>query len=254
MSELGPLLRGVELLCLDAGNTIVFLDHARVASLCAGGPGEPFPTTAEALRRAEGEAKYAHEQGRLLDFAWAHADLAAARGWAQMVGTTLAFAGLAPARVASRLDALWAQHCARNLWSLVPEGLVPALAGARAAGVPIAVVSNSEGTLEALFEDLGILRSFDLVLDSGVVGIEKPDPRIFAMALDRFHVPAHRALHLGDNFATDVLGARAAGIPVALIDPFHHLAGRHADVPRVPGAREVAEALAGSRGYSPARA
>jgi HAD superfamily hydrolase (TIGR01509 family) len=132
----------------------------------------------------------------------------------------------------------------------VPEGLAPALERARGAGVPIAVVSNSEGMLESLFADLGILQAFDFVIDSGVVGIEKPDPRIFAIALDRFRVPPARALHLGDNFATDVAGARAAGIPVALVDPFGHIAGRHLEVPRVAGAREVADAIARSRGYA----
>jgi HAD superfamily hydrolase (TIGR01509 family) len=248
MSDLASLVRGVELLCLDAGNTVVFLDHARAAAICADAGGASFATTAEALRRAEGEAKYAHEQGTLEDFAWSRADLAPARGWAQMVGTTLVFAGLARERVAATLDVLWTHHCKRNLWSVVPPGLAAGLAEARSAGVPIAVVSNSEGTLASLFDDLGLLPCFDFVIDSGVVGVEKPDPRIFAMALDRFGVPAERALHLGDNFATDVLGARAAGIPVALVDPFHHLAGRHADVPRVPGAREVAEAIGRTRG------
>jgi FMN phosphatase YigB (HAD superfamily) len=65
-----------------------------------------------------------------------------------------------------------------------------------------------------------------------------------AVISNRFGVPAGRALHLGDNYATDVLGARAAGMRVALVDPYGHLDGRHADVPRVPGAAEVARALA----------
>lgn len=248
MSDLATLVRGVELLCLDAGNTIVFLDHARMAAICADAQEASFATTAEVLRRAEGEAKYANEQGTLEDFAWGHAHFVPARGWAQMVGTTLVFAGLARERVAAMLDVLWTHHRKRNLWSLVPQGLVAALAEARSAGVPVAVVSNSEGTLVSLFDDLGISSAFDFVIDSGIVGIEKPDPRIFAIALDRFGVSPQRALHLGDNFATDVLGARAAGIPVALVDPFHHLAGRHGDVPRVPGAREVAEAIGRTRG------
>jgi FMN phosphatase YigB (HAD superfamily) len=54
-------------------------------------------------------------------------------------------------------------------------------------------------------------------------------------------------LHLGDNFVTDVGGARAAGLRVALIDPFGHLAGRHTDVPRVSGVSEVADAIARTR-------
>ena len=56
-------------------------------------------------------------------------------------------------------------------------------------------------------------------------------------------MPAPRALHLGDVFATDILGARAAGLRHALIDPHGHYAGRHLDVPRVPGVVEVACAI-----------
>jgi putative hydrolase of the HAD superfamily len=101
--------------------------------------------------------------------------------------------------------------------------------------------------LERLFGDLGILDHFDLVVDSGNVGVEKPDPRIFRVAFDRFGVGADDALHLGDVFATDVLGARAAGCRHALIDPYGHYEGRHLDVPRVPGAVEVARVLAAAQ-------
>jgi HAD superfamily hydrolase (TIGR01509 family) len=238
------LVDGVDLLSLDAGNTVVFLDHARLAHACTR---QGFFTTADALIDAEGHAKRAHERGELIDFSWEKGTVPAARGWASTVGTMLAAAGLAREDVPRALDALWLEHCARNFWSVVPEGLVDALTRLRAAGVRVAVVSNSEGMLEQLFDEVGILRSIDVVVDSGIVGIEKPDPRIFQIALDRCGVPPARAVHVGDNFATDVLGARAAGIRVALVDPFDHLAGRHADVPRVPGAAEIAQAIAAAR-------
>jgi putative hydrolase of the HAD superfamily len=153
-------------------------------------------------------------------------------------------AGVPREHVGQILDALWADHIALNLWSVVPEGLAQALDRARAAGIAVAVVSNSEGYLDALLVHLGVRASFDLVIDSAVVGVEKPDPRIFAIATDHFGVSPSRALHLGDIYATDVLGARAAGLRVALIDPHQHLSGRHPDVPRVAGAAEVAAALA----------
>jgi FMN phosphatase YigB (HAD superfamily) len=100
--------------------------------------------------------------------------------------------------------------------------------------------------LEGLFARLGILRHFDAVLDSGKLGVEKPDPRIFEAALARFGTAASRALHLGDTYATDVVGARAAGLRAALIDPYLHYDGLHADVPRVPGVVEVARAIVGA--------
>ena len=81
---------------------------------------------------------------------------------------------------------LWTEsHVARNLWSLGPRGgaLVDALDRARARGVKVVVISNSEGMLEcALPLSPASSARFDLVVDSGVVGVEKPDPRIFRYA------------------------------------------------------------------------
>jgi FMN phosphatase YigB (HAD superfamily) len=239
--SLASLVRDVDLLCLDAGNTVVFLDHARLARACVEAG---FDTTAEALVAAEGQAKLALDRGALLECAWSEAAVASAQGWGRVVGTIVRRAGLPLDRVPAMLDALWLQHRALNLWCLVPEGLPAALDRVRALGVRVAVVSNSEGMLEQLLARVGVLGSLDLVLDSGIVGVEKPDPRIFEIALHRFGVAPARALHLGDNFGTDVLGARAAGLRVALVDPHGHLEGHHADVPRVPGATEVARAIA----------
>jgi putative hydrolase of the HAD superfamily len=241
------LVRDVDLLSLDAGNTIIFLDHARLAGLCLR---EGFGTTAETLVRAEGASKVAIERGEGLDLGWGEGvsdAVPGARSWGLVVATMMDLAGLARHRVAPLLDVLWREHRARNLWSLVPDGLSEALQRVRSRGVGVAVVSNSEGMLERILDDVGILGAFDLIIDSGVVGIEKPDPAIFRLALDRAGVPSSRVLHLGDTYATDVLGARAAGVRVALVDPYGHLAGRHPDVCRVPGAPQVADAIAAER-------
>jgi HAD superfamily hydrolase (TIGR01509 family) len=241
---LTALVDGVDLLCLDAGNTIVFLDHARLARECARAG---FLTSEAALVRCEGEAKIAIERAEPNDAGWAVEGVSGSRSWGLVVGTMLFRAGLPAHRVPVLLDTLWSSHRARNFWSLLPDGLADAIARVRAAGVRVAVVSNAEGTLASIFEDLGILGVFDLVIDSGIVGVEKPDPRIFRIALERFAVPPERALHLGDTYTSDIVGARAAGLRFALIDPHGHYAGCHPHVPRVPGAPEVAHALARAR-------
>jgi putative hydrolase of the HAD superfamily len=235
------LVAGVELLCLDAGNTVIFLDHERLARLIEEATG--FRTSAERLVAAEGEAKRLAESGGLLDVAWSQRDRPGAPAWGRMVATIATRPGLPLADVPSMLDVAWRSHEVKNLWWKVPPGLGDALDAIRARGVHVAIISNSEGMLERLFRDLGILAHLDLVVDSGIVGVEKPDPRIFRYAFDRFGVAPTAALHLGDVFATDVLGARAAGCRVALVDPFDHYAGLHPDVPRVPGAPEVARAV-----------
>jgi putative hydrolase of the HAD superfamily len=236
------LIAGVELLCLDAGNTVIFLDHERLARLI----GENG-VTPEVLVRAEGEAKRLAESGGLLDTHWSFRDRPGAIAWGKMVGTMAVRAGVAEARVPALLDVVWRDHEAKNLWWKVPTGLGPALDALRETGAHVAIISNSEGMLERLFRDLGVLQHFDLVVDSGNVGFEKPDPRIFRVAFDRFGVAPERALHLGDVFATDIVGARAAGCRYALVDPHGHYDGIHLDVPRVPGAPEVARAIAAQR-------
>ena len=239
------LVAGVELLCLDAGNTVIFLDHDRLARWAVS---HGASITRETLVRTEGEAKLLQEQGGLYDVDWEGRELPGALGWGRMVGTILQRAGVPAATVQSWLGPLWAEHVRLNLWSLVPEGLGAALDRARATGVKVAIVSNSEGMLDELFITLGIRAHIDLLLDSGKLGVEKPDPRIFQRALDAFGVQPGQALHLGDSIATDVRGAQAAGVRVALIDPFGHCEGREPQVPRVPGVVAVAEALAASRG------
>jgi putative hydrolase of the HAD superfamily len=60
---------------------------------------------------------------------------------------------------------------------------------------------------------------FRFVLDSRVVGVEKPDPRIFQMALDRAGVAPDEAVYIGDLYSIDVVGSRAAGLDAILLDP-----------------------------------
>jgi putative hydrolase of the HAD superfamily len=115
-------------------------------------------------------------------------------------------------------------------------------------GLGLAVVSNADGTVEAQLRNDGICQvgpgdgvEVELVLDSGVVGISKPDPAIFRLALDALGVAPDRAVHVGDTPAADVAGAVAAGIRPVLVDPYDlHL---DATCTRVATLAEVAELL-----------
>jgi HAD superfamily hydrolase (TIGR01549 family) len=243
---LAALVKGVDLLLLDAGNTVIFLDHARMAQF-ANALG--FSVDAETLIRTEGEAKTLLEGkgDRPVEVDWASRARPGARGWGQVIGTALHRAGVPRDRLAALLEKLWEEHVGKNLYSLVPTGLGEALDRVRAAGVKVAIISNSEGMLARLFEQLQILSHFDLIVDSGIFGLEKPDPRIFQVALEKFGIRADHALHLGDTYATDVLGAHAAGVRTALIDPHGHYTGRFPDVARAAGVVEVARAMLASR-------
>jgi putative hydrolase of the HAD superfamily len=126
----------------------------------------------------------------------------------------------------------------------VPEA--PAvLASLRARGLRLGVVSNSNGTVARLLEALELRGSLDAVVDSGVVGVEKPDPRIFLHAAAALGVEPDEAVHVGDLYSVDVVGARAAGCRAILLDPVGAFAA--ADCPKatdLPAAARLIEAMA----------
>jgi HAD superfamily hydrolase (TIGR01549 family) len=232
-------VRDVQLLSLDAGNTIVFLDHRACAEIVASALARPVDV--RLIERAEGIAKKRLDAQQLLP---ALPDNEITPTWGAFMATLVQIATeVDEGRASEAARALWREHRRFNLWRSVPDGLVEAVDELRARGVPVVVVSNSEGHLQTLFDNLGLGGAFDLVLDSHVVGVEKPDPGIFRLALERFGVTPTRALHVGDVYATDVVGARAAGMQVALIDPFGHYEGQHPDVPRVADVASVCRSI-----------
>jgi putative hydrolase of the HAD superfamily len=107
----------------------------------------------------------------------------------------------------------------RGLWTLAEPRAAEALARVRAAGLAAGVISNSNGTVESILEGLGLAGALDFVLDSARVGVEKPDPRIFRLALERAGVAPREAVYVGDLYSIDVLGARAVGMDAVLLDP-----------------------------------
>jgi putative hydrolase of the HAD superfamily len=107
----------------------------------------------------------------------------------------------------------------QQLWSSVDAATRDALNEFSRLGLRMAVVSNSDGTAEAGVKAMGLRDFFEVVIDSAVVGYEKPDPRIFQCALEALSVAADRAIYVGDLYSVDVLGARAAGIHPVLLDP-----------------------------------
>lgn len=134
-------------------------------------------------------------------------------------------------------------HDVDNAWDHVPEDVVPALERLRSAGLRIIVVSNTNGTLRRLFGRVGLVPLIDGLVDSTEEGVEKPDPRLFRVGLDRFGGDPGSTIHCGDLYEIDVVGARAAGLPAVLLDRtgiYHDV-----DCPRVRSLAEYAKRLIG---------
>jgi len=144
-------------------------------------------------------------------------------------------------------------------WTHVGPGVVDALRGIAALGLPLGIVSNSTGEVEQALRQLDVCYApgggagtagrrvepgaagrgvepgaagrveaagrgveVGVVIDSAVVGVSKPDPAIFALALDALGMPtADRStvVHVGDSLRYDVVGALAAGVRPVHLDP-----------------------------------
>jgi putative hydrolase of the HAD superfamily len=112
-------------------------------------------------------------------------------------------------------------------------------------GLRLAVVSNADGSVERGLTTQGLRSHLELVVDSAVVGVEKPDPRIFAHAIATLGCAPDRALHVGDMYFADVAGARSAGIHAILLDPFDDWPA--ADCLRLPSLGAVRDRLRDAR-------
>jgi putative hydrolase of the HAD superfamily len=95
---------------------------------------------------------------------------------------------------------------------------VPAVLGRlRQGGARLAVVSNWDVSLHDVLERTRLRGRVDAVVISAEVGIAKPDPAIFRVALERLGATAAAAMHVGDSVEHDVAGARAAGLEAVLV-------------------------------------
>jgi putative hydrolase of the HAD superfamily len=95
---------------------------------------------------------------------------------------------------------------------------IPALRELRDRGRRLVAVSNWDFSLPSVLERCGLGELLDGAVSSAVAGARKPDPAIFALALELAGCGPEEALHVGDTLEEDVVGARAAGIRSLLID------------------------------------
>jgi len=121
--------------------------------------------------------------------------------------------------------------------------VLPTLRSLRGWGKTLAVVSNWDPALPTLLAQVGLAEFFAFILPSAEIGVEKPDGRIFSVALQRLGLEPQEVVHIGDSYEADVVGARAVGITPILLD--REDKARYQDVIRIG---RLTELIAGGEG------
>jgi REG-2-like HAD superfamily hydrolase len=216
----------------DAGNTLIWLDHPFIVELLRE---HGVETTMEGLMEAEYGAKLLMDQ------------MARDTTTDERTRGRVFFAeifrrvGVAEGDFAPVAQRMFARHAEKNLWGNVRERTAETLDELRRRGYRLGVISNADGRAEQALDAVGLRPHFELVVDSGLVGIDKPDPRIFRLAAERMGVQPHEAVYVGDIYEIDVQGARAAGMQAILIDPLWKWEDR--DCPRIRGIHDLLDVL-----------
>ena len=149
------------------------------------------------------------------------------------------------ARVAEAIHSVWLSGL--QLWTWAQEDTVAGLA--RIAQLRrVGIVSNADGTVEAELGRLGVCQvgdgagtNVEVIVDSTVVGVSKPNPEIFRFALEPMNLRAEQCLYVGDAYRYDVIGATRAGLQAVHYDPYGlHEGASHA---RTRSLAELADLL-----------
>lgn len=199
----------------DAGNTLL-LPHPSVEEVCLevlashGLRADP-----EAIRRGlELADRYYEDRYWQDDTFWASEEEAAAM-WGEMYALAMREAGIEPSRELGR--ELYEEFGKGDRWALYPD-VMPTMERLHGMGMRMGIVSNWDVRLPGLCHHLGLSRYLEFVISSANLGRIKPEASIFRAALGRVGVEPGEAVHVGDHYYADVLGARAAGLHPVLLD------------------------------------
>jgi len=128
-------------------------------------------------------------------------------------------------------------HHAEHLWTFSLPHTGDVMGRLREDGYRVAVISNADGRMEGALEAAGVREHVEFVIDSEVVGFEKPDPEIFEAGCRALELPPEACVYVGDLYPVDYVGARGAGLGAVLLDPLglhHERADTVADLADLP--------------------
>lgn len=147
--------------------------------------------------------------------------------WTEYLETYARTLDVEEADLPEAIEHLRNEYVTGGLWTHEIEGAREGLRQLVDTDVTVGVVSNSDGTIGARLRAMEILQvgqgpgvSVECLVDSGAVGVEKPNPKIFDFALELLDLPPEEIWYVGDTPAFDVVGASRAGLRPILMDPF----------------------------------
>ena len=205
----------IRVVLFDAGNTLLRMDYAVIAAELARHGVRVAP---DAVQRAEWQARV-HLDDQVFARA-AGASTETQESATRYMRLVLEGLGVADGSTVERV-AEWRRtyNPPLGVWTAHDPQAPESLALVRRSGARAAAISNSNGSVASVLAAVGLGPYLDFVVDSGEVGIEKPDPRIFELALARADVAPAEAAYIGDFYSIDVKGATAAGLRAVLLDP-----------------------------------
>ncbi len=98
------------------------------------------------------------------------------------------------------------------------DDVLPVLKQCRERNLTLGLITNIDIDMKPVCRTLGLAPFLDVIVTSGNARFDKPRPEIFNFALSQAGVTANEAVHVGDQYRTDILGARGAGIRPVMID------------------------------------
>lgn len=189
---------------LDAGGTLIHPDHEFIlARLADEGIDADEADYARARARADTVVR------AILESDDPGTDDSRVLAWFVSLLTSL---GLPEERIEAVGRDIRARHEADALWVRAVPGTREMLRSLKDAGLRVAVISNANGRVDRYLDAAGLADELEFIIDSGAVGVEKPDARIFHMALDRMRLRPEECVYVGDTWEVDVVGARNVGI------------------------------------------
>jgi HAD superfamily hydrolase (TIGR01509 family) len=229
-------MNGARAVFFDAGGTLIYLDRRFIIERLADhGLDISDEAFAAADRVATTHAVQLMRSGIATDDA---------SRWREYGARLLRELGCGAAALADVADAVRERHREGRLWTHVEPGTVELLDELRGRGFILVIVSNADGRVADFLRLAGLAERFADIIDSGIVGVEKPDPRIFRIACERAGVRPDQAVHVGDIAEIDVVGASGAGVAPILFDP--HGTCEDATCTRISALAELAALLPAS--------